>query len=142
MSISLNNSTNYNSTMQIPNQIIYGFQIRETLNLLRFNESEFENNHAFRINTGIFEITAATSPKLFDENNHVFRFGTGNSENAAAVSIFPTDVQINIYRPYHIDTKNAIAFAAIKIKKYYNSKHKPKFFNVVDFVSLRLHRGY
>lgn len=28
------------------------------------------------------------------------------------------------------------------MKEYYDAKHKPMFFNVGDFVHLRLHRGY
>ena len=46
------------------------------------------------------------------------------------------------YRPCRIDAKDAIAFAAMRMKEYYDSKHKPIFFKVGDMVNLRLHRGY
>ena len=46
------------------------------------------------------------------------------------------------YRPCQIDAKDAIAFAAMKMKEYYDIRHKPKFFKVGDMVNLRLHRGY
>ena len=46
------------------------------------------------------------------------------------------------YRPSHIDAKDAIAFAALRMKDYYNARHQPQFFNVNDLVNLRLHKGY
>ncbi|KAA6406402.1 MAG: hypothetical protein FRX48_09818 [Lasallia pustulata] len=36
------------------------------------------------------------------------------------------------YQPTHIDAKDVIAFAAIKMKEFYNSRHKPVFFKVGD----------
>ena len=48
----------------------------------------------------------------------------------------------NEYRPSHIDAKDAIAFASLRMKEYYDARHLPKFFNVGDLVNLRLHRGY
>lgn len=52
--------------------------------------------------------------------------------------VFPTDT----YRPEHIDAQDTLVFAAVRMKEYYDTKHKPIFFNVGDFVHLRLHRGY
>ncbi len=46
------------------------------------------------------------------------------------------------YRPAHIDAKDAIAFAAMNMKRYYDLKHTPKYFRAGDMVNLRLHRGY
>ena len=46
------------------------------------------------------------------------------------------------YRPSHIDAKDAIAFASLRMKEYYDAKHQPQFFKVDDLVNLRLHRGY
>ena len=60
---------------------------------------------------------------------------------AATISIFPIDVATDVYRPCHINAKNAIAFVAIRTKKYYDSKQQPKFFKICDFVNLRLHRN-
>lgn len=45
------------------------------------------------------------------------------------------------YRPAYIDAKDAIAFASLRIKEYYDARHQRKFFNVDDLVN-RLHRGY
>ncbi len=46
------------------------------------------------------------------------------------------------YRPAHIDAKDAIAYAAMAMKYYYDRKHKPLYFKVGDLVNLRLHKGY
>lgn len=46
------------------------------------------------------------------------------------------------YRPSSIDAKDAIAFAAIRMKQAYDSRHSPMFFKVDDMVNLRLQRGY
>ena len=57
------------------------------------------------------------------------------------VDAFPTQTS-STYRPYHVDAQDALAFASLRIKDYYDAKHKPIFFNVGDFVYLRLYRGY
>ena len=46
------------------------------------------------------------------------------------------------YRPTHIDAKDALDFASLKMKAYYDVHHQPMFFNVGDLVKLRWHRGY
>ena len=46
------------------------------------------------------------------------------------------------YRPSHINAKDAIAFAAIRMKKIYDSHYKPIFFKEGDLINLRLYRGY
>lgn len=51
-------------------------------------------------------------------------------------------VVVDQYKPAHIDAKDAIAFAAMRMKHYYDRAHQPRFFNVGDAVNLRLHRGY
>ena len=51
-------------------------------------------------------------------------------------------VAMTDYRPSHIDAKDAIAFAAMRMKAYYDSRHQARFFNVNDLVNLRLNRGY
>ena len=69
---------------------------------------------------------------------------------AATTCAFPNSpaLQQNIqpltdqYRPHHVDAQDALAFASIKMKDRYDSKHKAMFFDVGDFVHLRLHRGY
>ena len=51
-------------------------------------------------------------------------------------------VVINEYRPSHIDVKNVIVFASLKIKKIYNARHQFIFFKVKDLVNLRLYKNY
>lgn len=51
-------------------------------------------------------------------------------------------VSLTDYRSSHIDTKDAIAFASLRMKEYYDSHHQSKFFKVGDLVNLRLHGGY
>lgn len=49
---------------------------------------------------------------------------------------------ISEYRPAHINAKDAITFTALRIKEYYNTRHKRKFFEVGDLINLRLHKEY
>ena len=46
------------------------------------------------------------------------------------------------YRPKHIDAHDALAFASVRIKEYYDAKHISMFFRIGEHVHLRLHRGY
>lgn len=46
------------------------------------------------------------------------------------------------YRLKHIDAQNALIFTSIKIKKYYDFKHKFIFFKIDDYVYLHLYRNY
>ena len=46
------------------------------------------------------------------------------------------------YRLAHIDVKNTIAFAAIRIKHYYDLRYQSMYFDIKDIVNLRLHKGY
>lgn len=48
----------------------------------------------------------------------------------------PILVNMTEYRSTHIDVKDAIAFAAIKMKEFYNVKHKLMFFKVGDLINL------
>ena len=61
---------------------------------------------------------------------------SANGNDAAAL------ISLTDNRSSHIDAKNAIAFASLRMKEYYDSHHQPKFFKVGDLVNLRLHRGY
>ncbi|KAI0993049.1 hypothetical protein K3495_g15135 [Podosphaera aphanis] len=46
------------------------------------------------------------------------------------------------YRPALIDAAEALKFSAMWMKDNYDTYHQAKYFNVGDFVALRLHRGY
>lgn len=114
MSASLNNSTKYSSTSRTPTHVMYGFKTREALDLLRIEDPD-----------------AAVSC----------------SNDVLVSPAHPNDPPVrpavmDEYRPTHIDAKDAIAFAAMMMKDYYDGKHTPISFNVDDMVNLRLHRGY
>ena len=74
--------------------------------------------------------------------SHTTNLAVANSAMTCAFPINDSDNQPNGYRPHHIDAQDALAFASLRMKGYYDSKHKPMFFGVGDFVHLRLHRGY
>ena len=95
--------------------MFYDFKTREILNLFRSNDPEVKTN--------------VNNPEAETEIN--------------AVSVFPNlPIFMDNYRPCQIDAKNAIAFAAVKIKKYYDSKYQAKFFKIGDFINLRFHQNY
>ena len=54
----------------------------------------------------------------------------------------PQVAAIDEYRPAHIDAKDTIAFALLKMKEIYDARHQPLFFKEGDLVNLRLYRGY
>ena len=51
-------------------------------------------------------------------------------------------VIMNEYRPSHINVKNVIAFAFLKMKKIYDARYQFIFFKIKDLVNLRLHKDY
>ena len=51
-------------------------------------------------------------------------------------------ITIDIYRSKHIDTNDVIAFAAMKMKHYYDLHHQPIYFNIDNLINLRLYKGY
>lgn len=62
--------------------------------------------------------------------------------NAATREAIARPATMAEYRPTHIDAKDAIAFAAMRIKHYYDANHQPKVFQEGDLVNIRLHKGY
>ena len=125
MSALLNNSIKYSSTALAPTQIIYGFKTREALDLLRIDVPTADADHVNDAAT-VNSTTAAAYP--------VAR--TVGEDDAAVMA------PLADYRPNHVDAKDAIAFAAMRMKDWYDRHHQPKFFKVGDLVNLRLHRGY
>jgi len=49
---------------------------------------------------------------------------------------------MNQYWPVHIDIKDAIVYAAMTMKYYYDQKHKPLYFKTEDLVNLHLYKNY
>lgn len=65
-----------------------------------------------------------------------------NSPRAATSTGESRVASMDEYRPSHIDAKDAIAFASLKMKEAYDSRHQPIFFKEGELVNLRLHRDY
>lgn len=122
MTASLNNSTKYSSTIKAPTEVIYGFKTREALDLLT-PDVQPDTVQA----DGIESLLAVI---------HAYPVAQ------APARAKPAPATMTEYRPSHIDAKDAIAFAALRMKDYYDSKHTAKYFDVGDLVNLRLHRGY
>ena len=145
MSAALNNSTKYSSTNLAPNQIIFSFKTKEALDLMRLDEDPI----------------TATTDEIVDANparpgrprkatkspprqGRPRKITVGSSKPRRLLRQHQSQqpAAIDAYRPEHIDAKDAIAFATIKMKEYYDRLHQPMFFNVGDMVKLRLHKGY
>lgn len=105
MSAVLNNSTKYSTTRLASSEILFGFKVKEPLDLLGAPSAE------------------------------AFRNPSASQEGLPSAHLVD-------YRPTHVDAKDALDFASMKMKEYYDTHHQPIFFNVGDLVKLRLHRGY
>ena len=137
LSHALCNSTNFSSTGKTPTQVLFGFRTREALDFLRVEQGEpvelpqdgdLPQEEADTINA-----------------NPVRARPNGRRESQELVEEPRQDLQlanIDDYRPCHIDAKDAIAFASMRMKNYYDLNHKLMFFKVGDLVNLRLHRGF
>ncbi len=127
MTAALNNSTKYSSTNKTPTEIMYGFRTREALDLLKPDTCTAQAA-AFPTITALPTRTSVTPP--------------ARAPRRPATEPRRTPVAMTDYRPSIIDVKDAIAFASLRMKDYYDSKHIAKFFKVGDLVNLRLYRGY
>lgn len=131
----MNNSTKYSSTNLSPNQILFGFRTREALDLIRVDEPEVVES--------AYPAIPVSTANAIDSANPV-------DANPASKSPAPTArkqrhaklVVVDEYKPAHIDAKDAIAFAAMRMKHCYDQSHTPRYFRIGDAVNLRLHRGY
>ena len=132
MLVSLNNSTKYSSTTKAPTQILYSFRTREALDLLRLNDPDTTITPAEANTNEVDNATPEVNIKTINA------YPVTRSTNDAATR----PATIDEYRPVHIDAKDAIAFAAMKMKEQYDKYHRLMFFNKGDLVNLRLHRGY
>ena len=117
LTATLSNSTS-RATNQPPTQVLYGRRIKEALDLARVED------HGNIIDIGPEEL-----PRR-------------HAESAPAYPAAPVPVNPPPYRPTHIDAKDAIALSAMIMKKQYDGNHLPRYFDVGDWVSLRLHKGY
>lgn len=128
----LNNSTKYSSTNKTPTEVLYGFKTREALDLLKPHDETDDVQANITTRTSLHRPIPATPMPA-----------TSTPAPPAVTSLLGrAPVAMTEYRPSHIDAKDAIAFASLRMKDYYDSKHMAKFFNVGDLVNIRLHRGY
>ena len=161
ISAALNNSIKYSSTSQSPTQVLYDFRTREALDLLRIDDLDAEtetssatsvtqrtahsDNASLMLNPPSIDLQLMLNPPRTKEKARPASLTSLRPNRAETVDeSFNSHVtaDISAYRPAHIDIKDAIAFAALKMKDIYNSHHKPIFFEEEDQVNLRLHRGY
>ena len=158
LSASLNNSTKYSSTAKTPTQIMYGFRTREALDFLRIDDPETESRLSDNALGVPDNSVPGTTPKRnpepgrLNDANVITRTrqtprqklnpGQTNDAVGSVKPAIQAPVAMDEYRPSHIDAKDAIALAALKMKEYYDSSHLPMFFDRGDLVNLRLHKGY
>ena len=158
MQLALNNSTKYSSTLQIPAQVLYGFRLREPLDLMRINDHQNEDiiniNHQninphFRIIDANFVIIQSIN-RFFAKSAHKRLKIKNNSQNISNIAVINQSSRTNVlsfvimndYKFSIIDVKNAIAFVFIHMKKYYDHKHVLMFFNINDYINIRFHCEY
>lgn len=168
MTAALNNSTKYSSTVCAPTQVLYSFQTREALDLLRIDNHDAtpehaaepdENDNAAEPNEDTADARLVLSAAYLAVTRNATRQtrspGTDiparqrstppQNEEPMTPTTSPPPLRMtkmDEYRLTHIDAKHAIAFVSLRIKKVYDSHHKPMFFDVRDLVNLRLHREY
>lgn len=134
MFAAFNNSVKYSSTILAPTQILYDFRTREALDLLRLDDPNLDLLRLDDPDTAGVTDRSEGIPSL-----PIAAIITAHSVIAEA---FRRPAAMSEYRLCHIDAKNAIAFASLRMKEYYDAYHQFKYFNVGDLVNLRLHRGY
>ncbi|KAI1000935.1 hypothetical protein K3495_g7262 [Podosphaera aphanis] len=130
MAATLSNSTS-RSTGLTATQVMYGNRIREPIDIAADSLLELEISENFTdSNTGNQQKNSHTIPAV-----HSLKIDT--------INVFPIKPKPSCeYRPAIIDAADAIKWAAMIMKERYDSQHQPMFYNVGDYVSLRLHRGY
>ena len=108
----------------ISTKIIYGFKIKKSLNML---------------DNSITPIESIIS-KVFIISKTLNRF----NEALRNFIIFIINIRMFIidYRFIHMNVKDVINFASMRIKNYYNKYYQFIFFNVENLVKLRFYRKY
>ena len=155
----LNNSTKYSSTHLAPTEVLYGFKIKESLNLLGIEGLDLndliEATDLQQASNLTSQEASAPVVILASEQRAIavqvpvvisskpFTSVVSQSSTADVFSTRYSEATLNAsYRPKHIDAHDALVFASVRMKKYYDVKHTSMFFRVGEHVHLRLHRGY
>ncbi len=121
LSFPLNNSLK-SATTKTPTEVLFGFRVRESLDLFRLRTDE-----------------PTILPALAHE---VQRLGDDIlSANPVTLTEEPNP-SLSAQQLSHLDARDAISFAAMSMKAAYDSRHKPMFFDVGDKVFLSLRKGY
>lgn len=145
----LNNSTNYSNTSLAPIQILYNFRTKETLDLFRIedlDDAEHLKTNSISVDTivTIYPIIRnVIRQKVLIVNQEIpgiipeVLVAVSKNFVKTARLVFMTE-----YKPSHIDVKDVIAFASLRMKEYYDARYQPKFFRVGDLVNLQFHKDY
>ena len=172
MSATLNNFIKYSFTIRTLIQILYDFRTRKALDLLRIKNIDATKTRIVTITTYLVIIKSATAgTSSVIKNSSINRrkitsprviilIRSSTAIFYAKGSIFITFIEItsfvketpfivisriiimNEYRSSHIDIKNVIVFAFLKMKKIYDTRYQFIFFKIEDLVNLRLHKDY
>lgn len=148
LSATLNNSTS-RATGLTPTQVLYGRRIKEALDLARtdaelpilpLDSQPLATEHPVPVTRAgsappVVQPASTTAATALISNEHSCPDRSGQAYPIVPVNPTP-------YLPTHVDAKDAIALAAMTMKRQYDARHLPVFFQVGDWVSLRLHRGY
>ena len=127
MTVSLNNSIKYSFITLTPTQVLYSFRTRETLDLLRLENPDAEtpsDRSENAIVTAHSVTRSNTKAQQQQEPTSTFdAITTSPATPPPAAEAFTRPANMSEYRPDHINVKNTIAFAALRIKQYYDTRH-------------------
>ncbi|RKF57458.1 hypothetical protein GcC1_189022, partial [Golovinomyces cichoracearum] len=161
LQLALNNSPKFSTTKIAQTELLHGKKAYEPLDLITLPVDEILNSEVTALNSLVRRPTRTWKPTQNLIDSIVPTISPSKSATAAELkpsskannssnipsSCKETDNAITskgeiVYSPNRIDAADAIAFASMSMKKYYDDKHMPMFFSVGDFVMLRLHKGY
>ena len=137
LSAVLNNSVKYSITRLAPSEIIYGFKVKEPLDMLGHPALQKASDQSEPLRKAL---PSSDQLQKASDQSEPFRKAIPNGVTQADMT--EGDAFLIDYRPAHRDAKDSLDFASMRMKEYYDTHHQPMFFKVNDLVKLRLHRGY
>ena len=160
MQLALNNLIKYNSTLQTPAQMLYGFRLKESLDLMRINDHQNEKNISVYVNHQNIDfhfhiidvnfVIIWSINKFFARSAHKCLNIKNNSQNILNIAVINWFSRTNVllfiimndYKFSIINIKNVITFVFIHMKKYYDHEHVLMFCNTNNYVNIRFHCEY
>ncbi|KAI0998999.1 hypothetical protein K3495_g9197 [Podosphaera aphanis] len=157
LQLALNNSPKFSTTRIAPTELLHGKKANEPLDLVKLPIDETPHRNVTALTVGLRRSTRLANPeqKVIGSSNSMQNFSTSydpedsliSNKDTTQISLVENDKAITskgdlIYNPNRVEAADAIAFASMSMKKYYDDRHMPMFFNTGDFVMLRLHKGY